>query len=147
MSAPAPPAGTARPTTLPARWRRSAGTLPGSVLRVVLRAALVAGAALALAAAHDAHDPGVLCPLRLLTGVPCPVCGSTTVFVEAGHGRPGAALLANPVTALAALALVGRPFGPGRRRPLSYAGRNLLVGSALVAAWAWELVRLGPLRF
>ncbi|MFD0563570.1 DUF2752 domain-containing protein [Kitasatospora saccharophila] len=130
-----------------ARWRRSAGTVPGSVLRVALRASLVAGAAAAVAVAHDAHDPGVLCPLRLLTGVPCPLCGSTTVFVEAGHGRWGAALLANPVTALTAVALVCGPFGPGRRwRSLSYAGRNVLVGAALVVAWVWELARLGLLR-
>jgi len=118
------------------------------VLRVVLRASLVAGAAAGVAAVHDAHDPGVLCPLRVLTGVPCPLCGSTTVFVEAGHGQWVAALLANPVTALAAVVLVCGPFGPGRRwRSLSYSGRNLLVGAALAAAWAWELVRLGPLRF
>ncbi|QKW19902.1 DUF2752 domain-containing protein [Kitasatospora sp. NA04385] len=121
--------------------------MPGGALRVLLRAAAVAGAAVAVAAVHDAHDPGVLCPLRLLTGVPCPLCGSTTVFVEAGHGRWAAALLANPVTALTAVALVCGPFGPGRRwRQLSYAGRNLLVGAALAAAWVWELARLVLLR-
>ncbi|MFC8720351.1 DUF2752 domain-containing protein [Kitasatospora sp. NPDC057198] len=142
-SRPGPP-GAVAPTT---RWRRSAGSLPGSVLRVVLRASLVAGAAAGVAAVYDVHDPGVLCPLRLLTGVPCPLCGSTTVFIEAGRGHWGAALLANPVAVLAAVALVCGPLGAGRLRSLSYRGRTLLAGAALVSAWAWEVVRLGPLRF
>ncbi|MFF2821211.1 DUF2752 domain-containing protein [Kitasatospora cineracea] len=147
MTAPGAPA-PVRAVPLPAAPRWSAGTVPGAALRVLLRGAVVAGAAVAVAAAHDAHDPGVLCPLRLLTGVPCPLCGSTTVFIEAGHGRWGAALLANPVTALAAVLLVGWPLGPGRRwRELSYAGRNLLLAAALLPAWAWELARLGPFRF
>ncbi|WP_199811269.1 DUF2752 domain-containing protein [Kitasatospora phosalacinea] len=152
--APAPPAAappaapSAAPPAAPAsRRRRPAGTVPGGAARVVLRAAAVAGAAVAVAALQEVHDPGVLCPLRLLTGVPCPLCGSTTVFVEAGHGRWSAALLANPVTALAAVALVGGPLGPGRWwRQLSYAHRNLLVGAALAVGWVWELARLGPLR-
>ncbi|MFD0538690.1 DUF2752 domain-containing protein [Actinomadura luteofluorescens] len=50
---------------------------------------------------HRVNDPGVLCPLRALTGIPCPLCGGTTVFIEFGSGRPGQAVLANPV-ALAA---------------------------------------------
>ncbi|MFK0195477.1 DUF2752 domain-containing protein [Kitasatospora sp. NPDC090308] len=145
--APYGPAPAAAAPSAPAPRRRAAGTGPGAALRVLLRAAVVAGAAVAAAVAHDAHDPGVLCPLRLLTGVPCPLCGSTTVFVEAGHGRWGAALLANPVTALAAVLLVAWPLGPGRWwRGLSYAGRNLLLAGALLPAWAWEFARLGPFR-
>ncbi|MFD7733192.1 DUF2752 domain-containing protein [Kitasatospora phosalacinea] len=138
---PAPPAAAA------ARRRFPAGTVRGRAARVLLRAAAVAGAAVVVAALQEVHDPGVLCPLRLLTGVPCPLCGSTTVFAEAGRGRWEAALLANPVTALAAVALVCGPLGPGRRwRRLSYAGRGLLVGAALAAGWVWELARLVLLR-
>ncbi|MFD8483765.1 DUF2752 domain-containing protein [Kitasatospora sp. NPDC059673] len=127
------------------RWR-SAGTVPGAVARVLVRPAAAAGAALAVAAVHDAHDPGVLCPLRLMTGVPCPFCGSTTVFIEAGHAHWGAALAANPVTAVAVVALLFAPLGPGRWwRRLSYGRRNLLLGAAAMAAWAWELARFGIL--
>ncbi|MFD7643249.1 DUF2752 domain-containing protein [Kitasatospora sp. NPDC059795] len=141
---PAPPAPvTDRPLPPPGaastgRWRRWADT--------VLRLAAVAGAALAVAAVHDAHDPGVLCPLRLATGVPCPLCGSTTVFIEAGHAHWGAALAANPVTVAAVAALVFAPLGPARWwGALSYGRRNLLLGVAAIVAWAWELVRLGVL--
>ncbi|MFF0293570.1 DUF2752 domain-containing protein [Kitasatospora sp. NPDC004615] len=140
---------TSRPSALSggvltARWRRSAGTVPGVVLRVLVRLAAAAGAALAVAAVHDAHDPGVLCPLRATTGVPCPFCGSTTVFIEAGHAHWGAALAANPVTVVAVAALLFAPLGPGRWwRRLSYGRRNLLLGAAAMAAWAWELARFG----
>ncbi|WP_354640960.1 DUF2752 domain-containing protein [Kitasatospora camelliae] len=111
------------------------------------RAAGGAVAAVSVAALHDARDPGVLCPLRLLTGVPCPACGSTTVFIEAGHGNLLAALAANPVTAAAACALLVAPFGPGRWwTGLSDRRRGTLIGAALTLAWAWQLNRLGVSR-
>ena len=47
------------------------------------------------------------CPLRTLTGVPCPLCGSTRGVIAAVHGHLGHALELNPasllVLALAAL--------------------------------------------
>ncbi|MGW4382033.1 DUF2752 domain-containing protein [Kitasatospora sp. NPDC004531] len=154
MSSAAPgPAAPVTPRPLPPgggapadRRRGSVQALPGAVLRVLVGLAATAGAAFAVAAVHDAHDPGVLCPLRLMTGVPCPLCGSTTVFIEAGHAQWGAALAANPVTVAVVAALVFAPLGPGRWwRGLSYGGRNLLLGVAAIAAWVWELVRLGVL--
>ncbi|WP_441245730.1 DUF2752 domain-containing protein [Kitasatospora sp. McL0602] len=112
---------------------------PHAVLDVLARLGVGAAAALAVARLHDVHDPGVLCPLRLLTGVPCPFCGSTTVFIEAGHGHPLAALAANPVTVAALAALALAPLAPRLRvrRPL------VLLGAALALAWAWQLHRLG----
>jgi Protein of unknown function (DUF2752) len=112
-----------------------------------VRLAAVAGASAAAAWLHENHDPGALCPLRRLTGVPCPFCGSTTVFMEAGAGHWTAALLANPVTVLAALVFLAAPllaldpFTVLARVPR----RALWIGGALVLAgsWLWQLRRFG----
>ncbi|MFD0264874.1 DUF2752 domain-containing protein [Kitasatospora indigofera] len=134
-------------TALAVRWRRGAGSRPGAVLRTLLRGAAGAAAAVAAAGLHRAHDPGVLCPLRLITGVPCPVCGSTTVFIEAGQGHWAAALGANPVTVAAAVGLLFAPLGPGHRwSELPADRRNTLIAIALAAAWVWQLERLGISR-
>ena len=143
MSAVAPPP----PGALTARWRRSADTVSGALARVLLRGGAGVVAALGVARLHDAHDPGVLCMLRRFTGIPCPGCGSTTVFIEAGHGHWGAALAANPVTVVVALGLLTAPFGSGRWwRELPNGRRNVLIGSALALSWAWQLHRLGISR-
>jgi hypothetical protein len=127
---------------------RIARTLRSSPpLCVLLRAAAMGAAALAVAGLHAAHDPGVLCPLRRLTGVPCPACGSTTVFIELGSGHWSAAPAANPVTVIAALGLLIAPLGPGRwwwRTPVR--GRTALLSAAAAAAWTWQLHRLGISR-
>ncbi|MCX5684342.1 MAG: DUF2752 domain-containing protein, partial [Planctomycetota bacterium] len=34
------------------------------------------------------HDGPVLCPLRLVTGIPCPACGLTRSFCALASGRP-----------------------------------------------------------
>ncbi|MER5637079.1 DUF2752 domain-containing protein [Kitasatospora sp. NPDC002227] len=122
-------------SVLPAAWT----PVRGALLRVLARVGAGAAAALTAAVVHDAHDPGVLCPLRLLTGVPCPFCGSTTVFIEAGHGRFGAALAANPVTLAALLALMFAPVLPARLRKVPLP----LVGVGLALSWVWQLHRLG----
>lgn len=112
-----------------------------------LRFGAVAVASVAAAWVHQNHDPGALCPLRRLTGVPCPFCGSTTVFMEAGAGHWGAALTANPVTVVAALVFLAAPllaFDPMvtlSRLPSSWRW----VGGAVVLAgsWLWQLHRFG----
>lgn len=129
----------------PVRAARPApGPLPARLARTALRCALAAGAALVVAVLHDAHDPGVLCPLRRLTGIPCPACGSTTVFIEAGHGHWLAALTANPVTVLAVLGLLTAPLGAGARWwSLTPRRRTGVIATALAVAWIWQLQRLG----
>lgn len=134
-------------------------TPPMSVRRVALvrtvrapkasvgRLALVAVSSVAAAWVHQNHDPGALCPLRRLTGVPCPFCGSTTVFMEAGAGHWSAALAANPVTVVAALVFLAAPLlaldpimTMVRLPPkLLWIGGTVL----LVASWFWELYRFG----
>ncbi len=114
----------------------------GGWREVAARAALGSAVAAAAAALHAWHDPGVLCPLRRLTGVPCPVCGSTTVFTELGGGHPLAALAANPVTAVAAVALLCAPLGLGERwRALPSRRRTAVLITAAALSWLWQLHR------
>ena len=80
---------------------------------------------------------GVPCPLRTLTGIPCPFCGMTTSVVATVHLRLDEALAANPAgLAAVALALALFVLRPERLRmpaPLLYV--------ALVAMWVFELNR------
>lgn len=112
----------------------------------VLRAGAMAVAAVAVAWIHRVNDPGVLCPLRALTGIPCPLCGGTTVFIELGSGHPVRALLANPVALLAAVGIAVAPLGVGSRWwALPPSIRTRMLGTALVVAEVWQLARFGLL--
>ncbi|HEX4787056.1 MAG TPA: DUF2752 domain-containing protein [Actinospica sp.] len=117
------------------------------VLGSVDRLALAGICSVAAAWVHQHHDPGALCPLRRLTGIPCPLCGSTTVFMEAGAGHWSAALAANPFTVLAFLAFLGAPLA--RIDPASSWARmpalrrNVLLGVLLGLCWLWQLHRFG----
>lgn len=114
---------------------------------VALRVAAMATAAIGAAWIHRVNDPGVLCPLRAFTGIPCPLCGGTTVFIELGSGRPVQAVLANPVAFAGAVALALAPLGTGRRWWALRPGvRAWMLGTALVGSELWQLVRLGLLR-
>ncbi len=123
-----------------------------------LRAApvLVAGAALAAATALWFFDPSTrgipLCPLHAMTGLWCPLCGSTRATHALVHAEPVAALHYNAllVAALPLLALRWwrsfrapdhRPAPRPLSRPVFWAGialvlvftvvRNLAVGRGL----------------
>jgi hypothetical protein len=102
------------------------------------------GAMLAAALALPALPgrPHLFCPLRTLTGVPCPLCGMTTSVEATMHLHLGHALAANPagplVVGLAALLLV--------RRPATVRVRLPVVVLALALMWAFELHRFGFLR-
>ncbi len=109
-----------------------------------LRAAPVrtAGAALAAAVALWFFDPNTrgipLCPLHALTGLWCPLCGSTRASHALVHADPGAALHHNAlfVAALPVLALlwwrwfrapVPRPAARPLPRPVFWAVVVLVV--------------------
>ncbi|MBC3843903.1 DUF2752 domain-containing protein [Streptacidiphilus sp. 4-A2] len=129
------------------QWERAVASRFGGPVQVLARGSGAAVLALALAELHATDDPGVICPLRRLTGVPCPVCGSTTVFMELGAGHLGAAVAANPVTVLVGLGLLFAPLRDGAASAwwwrLPTRRRNTVIGVAAALSWAWQLHRYG----
>ncbi len=83
-------------------------------------------------------DAGLPCPLRTLTGTPCPLCGMTTSVTAATRLRLGEAVAANPAglvaVVLAVALLVMRPRGV-------VALPAWLVATALAAMWVFQLAR------
>jgi hypothetical protein len=99
-------------------------------------------------------NPGNLlrpCPLRTLTGIPCPTCGGTGAFRELLAGRLGAALLSNPLVAAGMLlgiatalaCLIALPWADRVRRPRTPSGRilGLLLLVAVIANWIYLIIR------
>jgi len=107
---------------------------PGD-LRIAGGAMLAAAAVLPALPGH----PGIACPLRALTGVPCPLCGMTTSVEDTVHVHLRDALAANPagvVAVVVALALL--VVRPARLRVPA-----LGAYAALAAMWGFELHRFG----
>jgi hypothetical protein len=100
-------------------------------------ALLAAGAVLPLLPG----DPSVSCPLRTLTGIPCPLCGMSTSVEETVRLHLGAALRANPAGLAAVVAaVVLLAVRPRRLRVPS-----LLIPLVLLAMWLFELHRFSIL--
>jgi len=114
-----------------------------AVRATALRAGAAAGAAAALGLLRI-HRPETVCPLRAFTGIPCPLCGSTTAGVRIGRGDVLGALAANPVTVLAAVLLVAAPLLVGRVHVPHRAAVPLLT-CAVAFAWVWQLARFDRL--
>jgi len=82
---------------------------------------------------------GVLCPLRAVTGIPCPMCGMTTSVIATTHFDFGGAFAANPAGILA----VATACYLLVRRPLRLRVSLPMVSVALAAMWLFELNRYG----
>ena len=67
------------------------------------RVAAVAMVAAAVAWPRLPVHPPLACPLRTLTGVPCPLCGMTRAVVAAMHGHLLESLRFNPAGVLVVL--------------------------------------------
>jgi Protein of unknown function (DUF2752) len=81
--------------------------------------------------------PGVTCPLRALTGVPCPFCGTTTSFKELLQLDIAGSLAANPIGLLSVIAIASIVFSKRRRLRVPIL---LLIGLASIL-WVFELHR------
>jgi hypothetical protein len=116
---------------------------PRGPLPITARALGVVAVALALAAVHLPHRPRTLCLFRTTTGLPCPLCGGTTAVAHLGRGDLTGALAASPLVTAAAFVV---PFVGTLRLP-AWATRPAvrlgLLGSVLLAAEIWQLVRFG----
>ena len=108
-------------------------TLDPTDLRYAAASVVVAGAALPLLSLH----PPLACPLRTVTGVPCPLCGLTTSVGATVRLDVGAALAATPAgvaaVAIAIAVLVVRPRVLRVPVPLPY----LVLG----CMWLYQLHR------
>ena len=105
---------------------------PGE-LRVAGGAMLAAGLTLPALPGH----PSLHCPLRALTGLPCPLCGLSTSVEQTVRLHLGDALAANPLgvlLVLVALALLVL-------RPARLALPRAAIPSVLAASWLFELHR------
>jgi len=101
-----------------------------------------------------AHDGPILCPLRLVTGIPCPACGLTRSFCAMAAGRPAEAFgehLLGPL-AMACAAALGVAWGyeaaAGRRvgwlRRVAFSSRVAWTLAAVLLAYhAVRMVRWG----
>jgi hypothetical protein len=88
-------------------------------------------------------EVGPLCPLRRLTGIPCPFCGMTTAMVALLRLQPADAFMANPAALLLAVAiLVACLPAAARRRPTIDRSRlGPLAWLAVPLLWVWQLHR------
>jgi hypothetical protein len=102
-------------------------------LRLAGGAMLAAGLALPVLPGH----PSLHCPLRALSGLPCPLCGLSTSVEETVRLHLGGALAANPLgvlLVLVALALLVL-------RPARLALPRAVIPTVLAASWLFELHR------
>ena len=131
---------------LTARWR---GLHP--MQNVVARLTAVTLGLLALAWLPRPHT---VCPLLLLTGIPCPFCGGTHAGIDLGQGHPAAAFRASPLAVCGAVALIILPVlrttslaERWRQLPAKKRSTIAIIGiiAALAASEVWQLGRFGLL--
>ncbi|MGU3293673.1 DUF2752 domain-containing protein [Williamsia sp. M5A3_1d] len=116
----------------------------GARTSVLITAAVGAGAiaaAITLPRSMSSSGP-VLCPFRMVTGLPCPGCGLTRSWIALGHGDVGTAFSYNAfgpismafVAAMVVLTLAVAVVGPTRIGRVAGVVRHPLVW---LVAGAW----------
>ena len=83
--------------------------------------------------------PPLLCPLKTVTGVPCPLCGMTTSVEATMHLHLGDALAATPAGVLLVIVAIVLLI----RRPKTMRVPYALVFAVLALMWAFQLHRFG----
>ena len=83
--------------------------------------------------------PGLPCPLRTITGIPCPFCGMTTSVENTVHLHFGDALAAAP----AGILLVAFAVWLLVRRPQQLRVPMPVIIGALALMWVFQLHRFG----
>jgi hypothetical protein len=122
--------------------------------RVALTAAFLVPAAFAYPTVHALTGLAPLCPLRTVTGVPCPFCGGTTSATALAGGRLGDALAANPFVPVLTVVLAGLLLLVAARAlgwadpPRSWSRQRqrtgaLVAGALVIASWFFQLGRYG----
>jgi len=93
------------------------------------------------------------CPLRDMTGVPCPTCGGTHAAMALANGRVMESFAANPLVAFGLIVFgiwlssgLTMTAAPGLRRDLIFTASEkrtarLLAVLLILAAWVWEIFR------
>jgi hypothetical protein len=119
----------------------------------VIYGAVLAGCAAPAALWIRMDLPRIACPLRELSGVPCPTCGSTRMVEAFLRGDLNAAFASNPLVFLALTGVAAWAIASTLRRVFSWPApqvvcnrrERLLARVAVVAlvlsGWAWVIVR------
>jgi hypothetical protein len=127
------------------RRRDPFGMIRGST-SVELRELRVVGAAMLGVAAVRPLIPFEFvppCPLRFVTGIPCPMCGMTRGVTALVHGDFARALLMNPASFVAvALALLLIVQWRTKRVVIPV----WVIVAAFAAMWSWQLFKLATGR-
>jgi len=88
-------------------------------------------------------EPGLPCPLRTVTGVPCPLCGMTRSVTAAVHGDLARSVFLNPAGIVVVVLAVALLLG-WRVRRITYA--TWLVPALLGTMWAYQLFKYASRR-